>query len=203
MAPFGGAAGKDLLGEYVMTWYTFQDNTPSNSAMSASGRPLLPYLSVALPFRMLVPFGGSLDYGDRLYVEFLAGRTMPNGAVHTGWVEIDDFCGDNEDDSYCYQNVGGQSYPNVDLWIGDFAVSGLSMDTCEGPAGSGQELTTVYTGAPSASDWVTDYGGRSVGTSACGDSDAARAEQPNCWYYTPPEESASYCEYCTPAICAE
>jgi hypothetical protein len=185
-----------------MTWYTFQDNTPSNSAMSASGRPLIPYVSVALPFRLLAPFGGALAYGDRIFVEFLAGRTMPNGKPHSGWVQIDDFCGDNQDDSYCYQSVGGQSYPNVDLWIGDFTQSSLSATNCAGPAGSGQELTKLYTGTPGDGEWVTDYGGRSIGAGACGDSKAARAEQPNCWHYTPPPETAEYCQYCSAKTCA-
>ncbi len=190
-----------LLGEHVLTWYSFQDNTPSNSSMSSSGRPLVPYVSVALPFRLLEEFGGTLAYGDRLFVEFLEGRPMPNGSQHTGWVQLDDFCGDNEDDSYCYQNLGGQSYPNIDLWIGDFTESGLDPSSCMGPAGSGQELTAIHTGDPGAA-WVADYGGRSVGTGECGDSDAARDQQPNCWYYTPPAESAEWCSSCTALTCA-
>jgi hypothetical protein len=93
------------LGQYVITWYSFQDNTPVNSAQSSWGRKLIPYISVAVPFHLLKDFGGTFNYGDKLYLEFLAGRTMPNGMKHTGWVEIDDFCGDNSDDSYCYQSV--------------------------------------------------------------------------------------------------
>lgn len=209
----GGAAGgstgtssgipgnSTLLGAHVLTWYSFQDNTPSNSSMSASARQLVPYLSVALPFRFLEQFGGTIAYGDELFVEFLAGRTMPNGVTHSGWVKVDDFCGDNQDDSYCYQSLGGQLHPNIDLWIGDFTASGLDPATCQGPAGSGQELTNVYTGSAGAA-WIADYGGRSVGVGKCGDSAAARAEQPNCWYYTPPPESAEWCSSCSAVTCA-
>ena len=82
---------------------------------------------------------------------------MPDGTKHTGWVEIDDFCGDNSDDSYCFQTVGGKSYPNTDLYIGDFTKSGMkaSSGDCSGPAGNGQELTNVYTGSP-GSAWIRE-----------------------------------------------
>src|SRR5436305_3019565 len=40
-----GPSGVTPLGKYVMTWYSFQDNTPVNSAQSASGRALYPYVS--------------------------------------------------------------------------------------------------------------------------------------------------------------
>lgn len=192
--------GLTLLGEHVLTWYSFQDNTPSNSAMSASGRKLIAYRSVALPFRLLRAFGGNLDYGTPIYVEFLAGRSMPSGKQHDGWVQLDDFCGDNQDDSYCYQTLAGKSYPNIDLWIGDFTLSGMDPEQCAGPAGSGQELTKLYTGtAPNA---TLDYGGRSIGTGKCGDSTAARAEQSGCWHYTPPAETVSYCADCSSTTCA-
>ena len=208
VTPIGGAAsagapsttGLSVLGDHVLTWYSFQDNTPSNSAMSASGRKLIPYRSVALPFRLLRAFGGSLDYGTSIYVAFLAGRTMPSGRQHDGWVQLDDFCGDNQDDSYCYQTLSGTQYPNIDLWIGDFTQSGMDPKRCDGPAGSGQELTKLYTGtAPSD---LIDYGGRSIGVGKCGDSAAARAEQSGCWDYTPPAETVSYCSSCSASTCA-
>src|SRR5262249_35425990 len=143
-----GPSGKQPLGQFVMTWYSFQDNTPVNSAQTSSGRDLIPYVSIAVPFTLLKKFGGGLDFGDVLYIAFLDGRQMPNGTKHTGWVEIDDFCGDNDDDSYCFQKVGGKKYPNTDLYIGDFTQSGMKGDgkNCDGPAGAGQELTDVFTG---------------------------------------------------------
>ncbi len=201
-ADAGSAAVRTPLGQYVLTWYSFQDNTPTNSAMSASGRNLIPYVSVALPFRLLKPFGGARDYGAKLYVEFLAGRKMPNGTVHSGWVEIDDYCGDNQDDTYCFQEAGGKSYPNVDIWIGDFTKSGFSKTTCDGPAGSGEELTSVSAGTPSANEWGADYGGESIGTGACGDTPTAKSQQAQCWSYTPPADSADQCESCKAATCA-
>ena len=191
-------SAKASLGSYVMTWYSFQDNTPVNSSQSASGRELRPFVSVAVPFRLLKPFGGKLDYGDKIYVAFLHGRKMPNGKRHTGWVQIDDFCGDSGDDSYCFQKVGGKKYPNVDLYVGDFTQSGMTA-SCDGPAGSGQELTTVWTGKPKSA-WVDDYGGAALGTGTCGDVKAAKAQQ-SCWDYTPPASSASACKDCTATSC--
>jgi hypothetical protein len=195
-----GPTTKTALGKYVMTWYSFQDNTPVNSALSASGRKLYPYVSVAVPFRLLKAFGGKLDYGDKLYVEFLDGRTMPNGTKHSGWVEIDDFCGDSGDDSYCFQTVGGAKYPNVDLYIGDYSKSGMSTTTCSGPAGSGQELTNVSTGTPGAA-WSASYGGGALGPGKCGDLTSAKAAHGSCWDYTPPASSASECAGCTTSSC--
>jgi hypothetical protein len=200
-ADSSAAPVKHALGKYVVTWYSFQDNTPVNSALSASGRKLIPYLSVALPFRFLKAFGGTLDYGDPLYIEFLDGRTMPNGKKHTGWVQIDDFCGDSGDDSYCFQTVGGTSYPNTDLYIGDFVTSGMDPKACTGPAGSGQELTNVSTGSP-GSAWISDYGGNTLGTGTCGDVTTAKSQQGACWDYTPPASSSSMCSGCTKDSCA-
>jgi hypothetical protein len=182
-----------------MTWYSFQDNTPVNSALSASGRPLLPYVSVAVPFRLLKAFGGNLNYGDKLFVQFLAGRTMPNGTKHSGWVQIDDFCGDSGDDSYCFQTLSGVSYPNVDLYVGDFTKSGMSSSSCSGPAGSGQELTNVSTGS-AGSAWIAGYGGSALGSGKCGVLSTARAQQA-CWDYTPPASSASDCAGCASFSC--
>jgi hypothetical protein len=194
------ASTKSPLGKFVVTWYSFQDNTPVNSALSASGRKLVPYLSVAVPFRLLKPFGGALDYGDRLYLQFLDGRSMPNGTKHTGWVQIDDFCGDSGDDSYCFQTVGGVKYPNTDLYIGDFTKSGMDSKACSGPAGSGQELTNVSTGAP-GSAWIADYGGKALGSGKCGDVTTAKPQQGSCWDYTPPASSASDCVGCAAFSC--
>jgi hypothetical protein len=193
-----GAGSMTLLGQYVMTWYSFQDNTPVNSSESASGRELHPYTSVAVPFRLLKDFGGKLNYGDKLYIEYLHGKKMPNGTLHTGWVEIDDFCGDSGDDSYCFQMVGGKSYPNTDLYIGDFSKSGMAAKNgdCSGPAGSGQELTNVSTGNP-GSQFITAYGGAALGSGKCGDFSSAESQQGGlnggCWDYTPDPTSCSEC----------
>ena len=190
----------------MISWYSFQDNTPVNSAQSASGRKLIPYISVAVPFSLLADFGGSFHYGDKIYLEFLEGRTMPNGVKHTGWVEIDDFCGDNSDDSYCYQSVGGQTYPNTDLYIGDFTKSGMQATSgnCGGPAGSGQELTNASSGDP-GSEWVGDYGGAALGSGKCGEYATAESQQGGtsggCWDYTPPMNTVQYCQDCTTASC--
>lgn len=171
-----------------MTWYTSNDNTPCCSTATSSGRPLIPYVSVALPFRFLKEKGGNLDYGDKLFVSFLQNRPMPNGRKHTGWVQIDDFCGDGGNDSYCYQTVKGKKYPNVDLFIGDYKKSGMNCSE-NGPAGSGQELTKVKVGNPSGAEWATDYGGVAfVEGCKCGDCKTAREGQKCAWHYTPSRE---------------
>ena len=181
-----GFAGGTKLGTYVLTWYSFQDNTPCNSVATASGRPLIPFVSVAVPFRLLKTKGGTLDYGDRLFVKFLEGRVMPNGKKHSGWVQIDDFCGDGGQDSYCFQTVSGTKYPNIDLYIGDYTKSGTNCGYT-GPAGSGQEVTDVFTGTPAV--FETDYGGAATGSGKCGDCAAAREQQKCQWHYTPTYES--------------
>jgi hypothetical protein len=170
-----------------MTWYSFQDNTPCNSTAAASGRALVPYVSVAVPFRFLRTKGGSLSYGDQLYVRFLDGRVMPNGARHTGWVRVDDFCGDSGDDAYCYQSVQGAKYPNVDLYVGDYTQSGIGCGGV-GPAGSGQERTEVFLGPAPPGRFLAAYGGAARGKGRCGDCAGARAEQQCNWFYTPKYE---------------
>lgn len=186
----GLAAAATPLGDFVMTWYSFQDNTPCNSMAAGSGRPLVPYVSVAVPFRLLKSKGGKLNYGDTLFVKFLEGRTMPNGTKHTGWVQVDDFCGDGGDDSYCYQTVGGVKYPNVDLYVGDFTKAAIA---CGGgrdrPVGTGQEKTQVMAGTPPPGKFVTNYGGAARGPGKCGDCTGAKRQQACEWHYTPKFES--------------
>jgi hypothetical protein len=106
-------------------------------------------------------------------------------------VQVDDYCGDNSDDSYCFQDVGGKSYPNTDIYIGDFTKSGMALKDgdCTGPAGTGQDITKVYTGKPAT--FVSDYGGAALGSGKCDDKKTARAQQlgpvnagtNECWGY--------------------
>jgi hypothetical protein len=203
--------------KHVLTWYTFQDNTPVNSLFSSSGRALKPFVSVAVPFRELKDNGGFLSYGDKIYVAYLDGKMMPNGSKHTGWVQVDDFCGDNMDDTYCFQDVPGGKFPNVDLYLGDFTKTGMKPSAtgdCTGPAGSGQELTDVYTGNAGAA-FKSDYGGSALGTGKCGNMPAARKEQKGttapgeggCWGYdgqdmNPNATTSPDCSACTAQTCA-
>ena len=184
------------LGDFIMTWYSYQDNTPCNTDATSSGRKLVAYSSVAMPFRYLKDRGGPLSYGDKLYVKFLAGRRMPDGKTHTGWVQLDDKCGDHGDDSYCFQRPGGKEctkndmkgcIPNVDLYIGDYTKAGMSCSG--GPAGRGQEHTAVHRGPAPAGKWISNYGGRDKGTGKRCDCSAAKREPPACaWHYTPTYE---------------
>ncbi len=204
----GGHGGDDegeereLWGEAVVTLYSFQDNSACNSMMTASGRPLVPYVSVALPFRLLEEHGGGpFTMGEAIHVGFLEGRTMPDGSDHNGWVRIDDYCGDHGDDSYCLQ--GG--LPNVDLYVGDWATSGMSClaedgedwasGGFEGPAGNGQESTAVSFGPAPEGALRASYGGAAMGEGDCGDCEAAREVQPPaCWHYDPGEENIEHCD---------
>ena len=231
----GAPAGSTPVGKYVLTWYSFQDNTPVNSLFSASGNLLTPFVSVAVPFTQIVNCAGEtpkpgqtcgkLKYGDKLYVDFLKDRVMPNGMKHTGWVVLDDYCGDGNDDTYCYQDGGdGKTYPNVDLYIGDFVQSGMKPcgDQCTGPAGNGGELFNLSTGNPSAADFINNYGGAAVGTGKCGDRQTARDQQYGppagspfgtsskpgsltaCWGYDGQGSNVKACGDCMPGItCAK
>jgi hypothetical protein len=201
---YGGNGGDELAawGSAVVTLYSFQDNSACNSTMTASGEPLVPYVSVALPFRYLEDHGGGpFRMGESIHVDFLEGRAMPDGSVHSGWARIDDYCGDGGDDSYCLQ--GG--LPNVDLYIGDWAASGMACEAQDlqswgsgafvGPAGDGQGACTVSFGPAPEGEPATGYGGAVMGEGRCGDCDFARTIQPPaCWHYDPGEENIEYCD---------
>lgn len=194
----------EIWEDAIVTLYTFQDNSACNSIMTASKRPLTPYVSVALPFRFLEGSGnGPFALGDEIHVSFLEGRIMPNGQPHTGWVRIDDFCGDNDDDSYCLQD----GLPNVDLYIGDWAESGEecladnlddeATGSFDGPGGSGQDATEVAFGPAPDGELIEDYGGVAIGDGNCGDCDFGKTVQPlACWHYDPGDENIEYCD-CT------
>lgn len=196
------SAALEPWGSAVVTLYTFQDNSACNSTMTASGEPLVPYVSVALPFRYLTDLGGGpFTMGEAIHVAFLEGRAMPDGSLHSGWVRIDDFCGDGGDDSYCLQ--GG--LPNVDLYVGDWAESGMSCEAGDledwgtggfsGPGGGGQEHTTVSFGPAPDGEPAAGYGGAAMGVGNCGDCEYARTIQPPaCWHYDPGDENIEYCD---------
>ncbi len=198
----GDEGGAPAWGPAVVTLYSFQDNSACNSTMTASGEPLVPYVSVALPFRYLEDHGGGpFRMGESIHVDFLEGRAMPDGSVHSGWARIDDYCGDGGDDSYCLQ--GG--LPNVDLYIGDWAASGMSCEAPDldswatgafwGPGGDGQEACTVSFGPAPAGEPAAGYGGVAMGPGDCGDCGFARTIQPPaCWHYDPGEENIEHCD---------
>src|SRR5205809_231180 len=71
-------AGAKLFKQMVITFYSFQDNTPVNSLFTSSNRLPKQYSSIAVPSSLLKKNGGTLNYGDKLWLSFLAGRTMPN-----------------------------------------------------------------------------------------------------------------------------
>lgn len=212
-----GGGGPNDLKKVAMTYYNFEDNTPCNSTSTSSQRSLIPYVSVAVPFRFLKEFGGTYNYGDQLHVKFLEGRKMPNGATHTGWVQIDDICGDNNDDTYCYQ----EGLPNVDLYVGAWKSSGMKCNngTADGPGGGGQEMTEVVRGPAPAGKFIKSYGGVAKGSGKCDDCvsacmavtglSAAECKPPaggnvgsnsklqkHCWHYWPQNnaESKSWCK---------
>jgi 3D (Asp-Asp-Asp) domain-containing protein len=73
-------AGKCAYSEYGC--FTVLDSKYSNGR-GASGRGLSPYKSIAVD-PSVVPLG------TRVYIPELAGKTMPDGSVHDGWVQADD-----------------------------------------------------------------------------------------------------------------
>lgn len=173
----GGSLGaaQSLFGKFVLTNFSFENNTPCNSMSSASGRPLVPFVSCAVQFRFLKEKGGGpWKLGDSLYCKFLDGRTMPNGTKHTGWLRIDTYCGDLGNDDYCFQSVDGNKswYPVLDLYIGSFPKSGqkcTGTGGMTGPAGRGQELTDVKYGPAPQGKLKSSYGGSAKGTGKCND----------------------------------
>jgi hypothetical protein len=170
---------------FALTWYSWQDNTPCNSMRTASGNRMVPFISVAVPFRFLAKFGGALNYGDLVYVPFLRDRVMPNSTKHTGYLVVTDFCGDNSDDNYCYSDDGKKN-PILDVYIGDYTKA--RMNRWSGPMGNGQE--TVYPKFYKAvargkhpSVIPRSYGGQATGGGRCGDCEYANKQQPGAWDY--------------------
>lgn len=179
--------------KYILTWYSFQDNTPSCSTSTSSGRSLIPYVSIAPPFRMLRNWGGQLEYGDWVYADWLDGRSMPNGKKHTGMLRVDDICGDNDDDSYCfYKDSSKTKRPGIDIYIGDITKSGYRTDgDCSGPAGYGSTEMKLFTGSDHSK--TKDYGGRAESSCKCGDWRTGQKEHGNCYFYKAPEWTSKWC----------
>jgi len=120
---------------------------------------------------------------------------MPNG-VHTGYVRVDDFCGDNSNDSYCFYKVGKKKVPGIDIYIGDITTSGYSTSgKCDGPAGNGKTAVKLYIAgnAPENMRRTDGYGTRAKGTGRCGDHQSARREHGSCYFYKAPESSVKWC----------
>lgn len=135
---------------FVLTWYSLQDKAPERAVKSTiSGNILVPFVSVALPYRFMKRWGGSLEFGETLYVSFLDGRKMPDSTRHTGWVRIDDVCGDEDDDSKCFKEgingTEGGIFPTIDLYVGDVFQSGM-VGNPDGPAGNNMEIVDLMIG---------------------------------------------------------
>ena len=141
-----------------LTWYTYDDNTPPRSCCSSRGHCLTPFISVALPLRHIRKSARAMDnklerdymeqqplfnFGDWIFVKFLAGRQMPTGKKHSGWVRVDDYCGDGTNstrDQYCINDRDGTTNKFVDLYVGENKYTGY--------AGRGDEQTQFFRGNP-------------------------------------------------------
>jgi len=115
-----------------------------------------------------------------------------NGGMvrHNGIVRVDDICGDDHNQDYCFQGgVGGKV--KIDLFIGNWRDSGAHGVGCNGPWGSGLDAITVRRAR--AGEKLGQYGGRALPSPGikCNDCAAARREKPTCWHYTPPK--VNYC----------
>ena len=210
--PGAPSRGMQLVGnpggeKALLTVYSWQSNTPCNSvSRSAYWRPdiqLIPFVSVAVPSRLLAQEdlrsgrtsgvadqSQALRFGQVLMVEHLRGRTMPSGERHSGLVVVSDVCGDDHVQEYCFSS---NNELKLDLFVGDWTAS--NTNGCEGPWGSGLDPTVVRKATPDEATRVRsiNYGGRAQGTERCGDCDAARRQMSQCWYYTPPASSAQWC----------
>ena len=175
------AAGTKL-GNVVVTYYSFQSNTPACTNTSASGKLLEAYVSIALPFSYLTDRqGGPYQYGDWFELESLKGKRLPNGKIHTGLVRLDTTCGDLGNYSYCLHQQGSGKYSGVDLYLGDFRTSGMVCDgkgTATGPAGNGLTFTGIKYVGPNPKGAVTSYGLPSRATDClCNDAVTACMQQ--------------------------
>lgn len=179
--PSGTVSQNQTLGNCILTQFTFENNTPCCSTSSASGKPLIPFVSCSLMFRYLKDKkGGPLKMGDQIYCAALAGRKMPNGKTHSGWLRIVTYCGDLGNDAYCAQSKDGKMYPLVDVYVGSFPASGSVCDgqgSVTGYVGDGNLMSEVKAGpAPAGDPAATDgkkgdapYGGQAFGTCKCSD----------------------------------
>lgn len=181
--PNKGAAGS-LAGNAIITTFTFENNTPANANTSASSKPLVPFVSVALPFKFMKEKGGGpFSYGDWLYLKFLDGKRVGIGAsakTHTGWVRLDTYCGDSNRYDYCIKDYNGKKYTKIDLYIGPFKKSGqkcMGDGSTTGPAGKGEEFTEVKYGPPPTGKGVESYGIPAKGPGKCNDVVAACVAQ--------------------------
>ena len=188
-----------------MTVYSFQSNTPCNSASKAcywrDDLDLTPFVSVAVPSRLFAqsdmrgdrtssyPLDG-LTFGDVLFLSHLKGRAMPNGKAHTGFVQITDICGDDHNQDYCFTPEG---HVKLDLYVGDWTQ--IPTSGCSTPAGSGLDTTIVRraTREEAATKLIKDYGGHRLGAGSCGDCGTAQQQMAACWYYTPPASTKQWC----------
>lgn len=188
-----------------MTVYSYQSNTPCNSASKAcywrDDLRLIPFVSVAVPSRLFAqsetrgdrtssyPSNG-LTFGDVLFLSHLKGRSMPNGKIHTGFVQITDICGDDHNQDYCFTNEG---HVKLDLYVGDWTK--ISTSGCSNPSGSGLDDTIVRraTREEIATQLIKDYGGEALGSGSCGDCGVAQQQMTACWHYTPPASTKQWC----------
>jgi len=179
--PSGTVSPNQVLGNAILTQFTFENNTPCCSMSSAWGKPLIPFVSCSLMFRYLKDKkGGPFKAGDQIFCKALQGKKMPNGKTHSGWLRIATFCGDMGDDEYCAQSKNGKRYPLVDVYVGSFQASGSVCDgqgSVTGYVGDGNLMSEIRGGpAPSGDPAATEgkrgdapYGGKPFGTCKCND----------------------------------
>lgn len=176
----------------MLSWYSWQNNSPCNSRISSSGKPLVPYKHVAVPKSM----HGAFPLGTKLFIDGLRGKSTA-GETHSGWVEVADTC-EETGSTTCYFQPP-KSLPLVKLYIGDFTKAkakclgtmsrapkiGINYGTSK-QWSLPLETTISCRRTPTASErsFNRGYGGSAMGNSKfkCGDCSAAKTQLGSCYY---------------------
>lgn len=118
-----------------LSWYSWQNNRPCNTAISSTGKQLVPFRSIAIPKSMERAY----PIGTQLFIDGLKGKSTAGMETHSGWVEVADFCQEGASVT-CYMNPPN-SIPIVRLYIGDFQ---KAHATCTGTTSRAPSIAINY-----------------------------------------------------------
>lgn len=183
-------SGKTCTGTPIqLSWYSWQNNSPCNSSLSSSGKPLVPYKHVAIPSKLAKTY----PLGTKLFVDGLKGKSTGRD-THSGWVEVADLCAEGGVSS-CYTS-GGK--PLVRLYIGDYTKAKAS---CASTGPSRAPAITINKGTSKAWNLPLEaaisckttpsygerafngnYGGAPKGIGKCGECASTKAQLGKCYF---------------------
>lgn len=191
-SPKGSPKGSGVKGctgtPITVSWYSWQNNSPCNSSVSASGKALVPFKHIAIPVKLAKTY----PIGTRIFIDGLKGKSTA-GETHSGWVEVADTCADGV--APCYTSSGK---PICRLYIGDYTKSKASCLASsrsrappimfrKGTSTAWQlPLDTVISCKknPSVGEraMTRNYGGSAKGPGKCGDCNATKTQLGSCYY---------------------